>query len=64
MLKTLSHSYENVVDLKFGKFKNILYICIMKKLINWVKQFFKDVWLGIDIANKNYLDGKSQWGKF
>ena len=52
------------MDLKFGKFKNILYICIMKKLINWVKQFFKDVWLGIDIANKNYLDGKSQWGKF
>ena len=36
----------------------------MKNVINNIKSFFKDIWLGIDIANKNYLHGKSQWGKF
>lgn len=36
----------------------------MKNVINNIKSFFKDIWLGIDIANKNYLNGKSQWGKF
>ena len=29
-----------------------------------IKHFLKEIWLGIKIANKNYLDGKSQWGKF
>ena len=29
-----------------------------------IKKFFKEIWLGIKISNKNYLDGKSQWGKF
>ena len=33
-------------------------------MIKKIKRFFKDMWLGIDIANKNYLNGKSQWGKF
>jgi hypothetical protein len=33
-------------------------------MIKKINRFFKDVWLGIDIANKNYLNGKSQWGKF
>ena len=36
----------------------------MKKIWNSIKKFFKDVYLGIDIANKNYLDGKTGWGKF
>lgn len=33
---------------------------MMKK----IKRFFRDIWLGIDIANKNYLSGKTGWGKF
>jgi hypothetical protein len=36
----------------------------MKKLINSIKRFFKDVWLGINIANENYLSGKTNQGKF
>jgi hypothetical protein len=34
----------------------------MKQIINKVKQFFKEIWLGIKIAEKNR--DKSQWGKF
>ena len=33
-------------------------------LIKSITKFFKDVWLGFSIANENYLNGKSQWGKF
>ena len=29
-----------------------------------IRKFFSDIWLGITIANENYLNGKSQWGKF
>lgn len=29
-----------------------------------IKEFFKEIWLGIKISNENYLNGKSQWGKF
>ena len=36
----------------------------MKKVINNIKQFFKDVWLGIEISNKNYLSGRTNQGKF
>ena len=36
----------------------------MKKLINSIKRFFKDGWLGIKIANENYLSGKTNQGKF
>ena len=36
----------------------------MKKLINIIKRFFKDVWLGFSIANENYLNGKTNQGKF
>jgi len=28
-----------------------------------IKQFFKDIWLGIKISNKNYLSGKINQGK-
>lgn len=30
-----------------------------------IKKFFKDIWLGFEISNKNYLEGKG-WthGKF
>jgi len=34
----------------------------MKLIINKVKQFFKDIWLGIKMTEKNR--DKSQWGKF
>jgi hypothetical protein len=30
--------------------------------MNKIKQFFKDIWLGIKIAEQNRH--KSQWGKF
>ena len=33
---------------------------MMKK----IKRFFKDIWLGIKIANDVYLQGKTGWGKF
>lgn len=36
----------------------------MKTIWKSIKKFFKEIWLGVTIANKNYLDGKSQWGKF
>ena len=29
-----------------------------------IKRFFKEVWLGIKIANNAYLQGKTGWGKF
>ena len=30
-----------------------------------IKQFFKEIWLGIKIANEMYLSGKSSmWGKW
>lgn len=30
-----------------------------------IKQFFKDIWKGISIANENYLNGKGgMWGKW
>lgn len=32
----------------------------MRKL----KQLFKEMWLGIKIANENYLSGKCNHGKF
>jgi hypothetical protein len=28
-----------------------------------IKQFFKDIWLGIKISNENYLNGKINQGK-
>lgn len=28
-----------------------------------IKQFFKDIWLGIKISNENYLSGKTNQGK-
>jgi hypothetical protein len=28
-----------------------------------IKKFFKDIWLGIKISNKNYLSGKINQGK-
>ncbi len=34
----------------------------MIKIIESIKQFFKDVWLGFKIAEQNR--DKSQWGKF
>lgn len=34
----------------------------MKRILKWIKQFFKDVWLGIKIGNE--YQKKSQWGKF
>ena len=34
----------------------------MKKLLQSIKQFVKDVWLGFKIAEQNR--DKSQWGKF
>ena len=36
----------------------------MRKLINSINRFFKDVWLGFSIANENYLNGKTNQGKF
>jgi hypothetical protein len=33
-------------------------------MINKIKKFFKDVWLGFSIANENYLSGKTNQGKF
>ena len=32
--------------------------------MNKIKKFFKDIWLGLSIANKNYLSGKANQGKF
>lgn len=29
-----------------------------------IKQLFKQIWLGIKIANENYLSGKCNHGKF
>jgi hypothetical protein len=34
----------------------------MKRILNKIKQFFKEVWLGFTIAEENRH--KSQWGKF
>jgi hypothetical protein len=31
-------------------------------MIKQIKQFFKEIWLGFNIAEKNR--DKSQWGKF
>ena len=36
----------------------------IKKLINNINRFFKDVWLGIKISNENYLSGKTNQCKF
>ena len=33
-------------------------------MIKKIKRFFKDIWLGIKIANNAYLQGKTGWGKF
>jgi hypothetical protein len=33
-------------------------------MINMIKKFFKEIWLGIKIANENYLKGKCNHGKF
>ena len=33
-------------------------------MIKKIKHFLKEIWLGIKIANRNYLNGKSQGGKF
>ena len=33
-------------------------------MINMIKKFFKEMWLGIKIANENYLKGKCNHGKF
>ena len=33
-------------------------------MMNKIKKFFKDIWLGFSIANKNYLSGKANQGKF
>lgn len=29
-----------------------------------IKQFFKDIWLGITVASQNYLNGRTNQGKF
>jgi hypothetical protein len=29
-----------------------------------IKEFFKNIWLGIKISNENYLSGKTHHGKF
>ena len=29
-----------------------------------IKDFFKNIWLGIKISNENYLSGKTHNGKF
>lgn len=29
-----------------------------------IKEFFRNIWLGIKISNKNYLNGKTHQGKF
>ena len=29
-----------------------------------IKQFFKEIWLGIKISNENYLNGKASQGKW
>lgn len=29
-----------------------------------VKKYFQDVWSGISISSQNYLDGKTNQGKF
>jgi hypothetical protein len=34
----------------------------VNKIINNIKSFFKDIWLGFKIAEENRH--KSQWGKF
>ena len=28
-----------------------------------IKQFFKEIWLGIKISNENYLNGRTNQGK-
>ena len=33
-------------------------------MINMIKKIFKEIWLGIKIANENYLKGKCNHGKF
>ena len=33
-------------------------------MINMIKKFFKEIWLGIKIDNENYLKGKCNHGKF
>ena len=33
-------------------------------MLNKIKRFFKDVWFGISISNRNYLSGKTSQGKF
>jgi len=32
-------------------------------MIKGIKKFFKEIWLGIKIANENYLNGKTNQGK-
>jgi hypothetical protein len=29
-----------------------------------IKEFFKNIWLGIKISNENYLNGKTHQGNF
>ncbi len=29
-----------------------------------IKKMIKDLWRGLTIASKNYLEGKTGWGKF
>ena len=33
-------------------------------MIKKIKKFFKDIWLGIAIANENYMNGKTNHGKW
>ena len=33
-------------------------------MLNKVKRFFKEIWLGFKISTENYLNGKTNQGKF
>ena len=33
-------------------------------MIKAIKRILRDMWMGIKIANKNYLNGKTNQGKF
>lgn len=33
-------------------------------MIKKIKRFFRDIWIGVRIANDAYLAGKTGWGKF
>lgn len=32
--------------------------------MEYIKKVVKDIWKGLTIATKNYLDGRTGWGKF